>query len=144
VGLHQDTEAEVINLISHVTHLANRGAVVDVSLPRLRPAQGLKNVSGVDDDEYLRMIATVALVCPEHRLVLTTREDEAFQKQAIDLCGVFSPGSPDVAPYKRDDHARNEIKTSQFIVADLRRPRDILARLEAEGRAIDYFAGSAT
>ncbi|HEU4711122.1 MAG TPA: 3-methyl-2-indolic acid synthase [Pyrinomonadaceae bacterium] len=143
VGLHQDTEAEVINLVSHVTHLANRGAVVDVSLPRLRPAQGLKNVSGVDDDAYLRMIATVALVCPEHRLVLTTREDEAFQKQAIDLCGVFSPGSPDVAPYKRDDHARNEIKTSQFIVADLRRPRDILAKLESEGRAIDYFAGSA-
>ncbi|HWF90085.1 MAG TPA: 3-methyl-2-indolic acid synthase [Pyrinomonadaceae bacterium] len=143
VGLHQDTEAEVINLVSHVTHLANRGAVVDVSLPRLRPAQGLKNVSGVDDDKYLRMMATVALVCPEHRLVLTTREDEVFQKKAIDLCGVFSPGSPDVAPYRRDDHARNEIKTSQFIVADLRRPREILAKLEAEGREIDYFAGAA-
>lgn len=140
VGLHRDVEAEVVSLVSHVAHLASRNAIVDVSLPRLRPAHGTRNVSGVDDDSYLRMMATVALVCPEQRLVLTTREDEEFQRQAIDLCGVFSPGSPDVTPYRRANHARNEADTSQFLVADLRRPRDILAALQASGRTVDHFA----
>ncbi len=143
VGLHRDAESEIVGLISHVTHLANRGAVVDVSLPRMRPAHGTSNVSGIDDPTYLRMIATVALVCPDHRIVLTGREEEGFQREAIDLCGVFSPGSPDVAPYRRADRAINEAETSQFIAGDSRRPRDVLTKLQAGGRVIDYFAGAA-
>lgn len=140
VGLNRDPAAEAASLVSHVTELAERGADVHVSLPRLRPAQETRNASGVNDDLYLRMIASLAFACPEHRLVLTTREDEAFQRKAIDLCGVFSPGSPDVAPYRQDLHARNAVETSQFSVADLRRPRDILLRLQSDGYSIDNFA----
>jgi 2-iminoacetate synthase len=143
VGLHEDVEAEVVSLVSHVTRLANRGAVVDVSLPRLRPAQGSKNVSGVDDEQYLRIMSIIALVCPDQRLVLTNRESEDFQKEAIDLCGVFSPGSPDVAPYQRSDTLINREESSQFLVADLRRPSQILTRIQGTGKVIDYFAGSA-
>lgn len=140
IGLHKNIEEDLVNLISHATHLAKRGAVVDVSAPRLRPAQGSKNVSGVDDDQYLRLMAVVALVCPEHRLVLTTREGEEFQKKAVDLCGVFSPGSPDVAPYRPAKSAVNQVESSQFLVADLRRPSEILSNLQAGGRDVDFFA----
>jgi 2-iminoacetate synthase len=142
LGLHDDIEAEAVDLVSHVLHLASRGAVVDVSLPRLRPAQGTRNASGVDDDKYLRVMAIIAFVCPEQRLVLTTREDQTFQNAAIDLCGVFSPGSPDVAPYRRSDTLINREESSQFLVADLRRPREILTSIEATGRVIQHFAGS--
>jgi 2-iminoacetate synthase len=144
VGLHRDIASEIVSLVSHVTHLANRGAVVDVSLPRMRPAHGTRNKSGVDDDAYLRMIATIALVCPDQRIVLTGREEEAFQREAIDLCGVFSPGSPDVAPYRYADRATNDAETSQFIAGDSRRPHDVLVKLQASGRAIDYFVGAAS
>lgn len=142
VGLHDDVEAEVVSLVSHVDRLARRGAIVDVSLPRLRPAQGSKNVSGVDDDQYLRIMSVIALVCPEQRIVLTNRESEEFQKVAIDLCGVISPGSPDVAPYQRTDTFVNREESSQFLVADMSRPSQILTRIQSRGKAIENFAGA--
>ncbi len=141
VGL-SDEETELVRLVSHVSHLARRGAIVDVSLPRLRPAQGLRNASGVPDDKYLRMLAIVAFVCPDQRLVFTTRESAEVQERAIDLCGVFSPGSPDVAPYRRGGRAQNDEETSQFLVADLRRPSEILSALEATGREVAHFVGA--
>ena len=140
VGLHKDVEEEFVALLVHVHHLAQRGAVVDISLPRLRPAQGTRNASGVDDDVYLRVLAAIAFACPEQRIVLTNREEEAFWMRAVELCGVFSPGSPDVAPYRADAPAINELNTSQFLVGDLRRPRDLLRQVQRGGHDVDLFA----
>lgn len=140
VGLDKDIVEEMFRLVWHANYLATRGAVVDISLPRLRPAMGVdRNASGIDDDAYLRMMATIALVCPQHRLVLTTREREEFQKRAMSLCGVFSPGSPDVAPYKDGRLFENSINSSQFIVADQRRPSEVLRSAEELGYRISHF-----
>ncbi len=140
IGLHRNVLEEVAALLTHVTRLAERGAIVSISMPRLRPAQGSKNVSGVDDDEYLRVMAVVALVCPDHRVVLTTREDKEFQARAIDLCGAFSPGSPDVAPYRRGAEPTNDEESSQFLIPDHRRPGEILDELAEQGRTLGQFA----
>ncbi|GAB1640131.1 3-methyl-2-indolic acid synthase [Krasilnikovia sp. MM14-A1259] len=147
VGLHDDLAAELVDLVAHGTHLRERGAVVDLSLPRMRPANASRDTTRVKDDEYLRMLAVVAFTCPDQRLVLTTREPQEFQDRAVGLAGVFSPGSPDVAPYRAGTQAQNDANTSQFLVADLRRPRHILSRLEASGMRVDHFvdpAGAAT
>jgi hypothetical protein len=87
-------------------------------------------------------MSVIALVCPDQRLVLTNRESEEFQEKAIDLCGVISPGSPDVTPYQRGDAFVNREESSQFLVADLHRPSQILTRIQARGKTIDYFAGT--
>ncbi|MEU6714638.1 3-methyl-2-indolic acid synthase [Nonomuraea sp. NPDC046802] len=139
VGLHEEVELEIVRLVAHGAHLRERGAVVDLSLPRMRPAMTSKDTTRVKDDEYLRMMAVIAFTCPEQRLVLTTREPQEFQDQAIGLAGVISPGSPDVAPYRRDGQARNDEKTSQFLIADLRRPRHILSRIEERGTKVTHF-----
>ena len=139
VGLCDDPTIEIANLLSHVSSLAAIGAVVEISMPRLRPAFAARKGSRVSDDQYLRTLAAVAFACPEQRLVLTTRESEEFQQRAIDLCGVFSPGSPDVTPYQRFAQARNDVATSQFAIADTRRPREILADLESSGRPVANF-----
>ncbi|MFC7614606.1 3-methyl-2-indolic acid synthase [Actinokineospora soli] len=123
VGLHDDLSSEIVNLVAHGAHLHQRGAVVDLSVPRMRPAMSSRDSTRVDDENYLRMMSVVAFTCPEQRLVLTTREPQEFQDEALGLAGVISPGSPDVAPYRADSQARNEETTSQFLVADLRRPR---------------------
>ncbi len=143
IGLHKDVAEEIGELVEHVDRLARRGAVVDISLPRLRPAHGTKNVSGIGDDDYLRAMSAIALTCADQRIVLTTREEPEFQRRAIDLCGVFSPGSPDVAPYRRQMRARNDIDTSQFLVADLRRPSEILGEITASGREVAHFGAPA-
>ncbi|WP_433347487.1 3-methyl-2-indolic acid synthase [Micromonospora sp. CA-111912] len=147
VGLHDDVSAELVDLVAHGTHLRDRGAIVDLSLPRMRPANASRDTTRINDDDYLRMMAAIAFACPEQRLVLTTREPQEFQDRAVGLAGVFSPGSPDVAPYRSDRQAQNDENTSQFLVADLRRPRHILSRLEASGLQVDHFvdpAGVAT
>ncbi len=141
IGLHRNVPEEIAALITHVSRLAKRGANVNISMPRLRPAQGSKNASGVDDDSYLRIMAIVALVCPDHRVVLTTREDKEFQARAIDLCGAFSPGSPDVAPYRRGAEPTNDEESSQFLIPDHRRPGEILEELAMQGRTLGQFAG---
>ncbi|MEQ4715029.1 3-methyl-2-indolic acid synthase [Nonomuraea sp. B19D2] len=139
VGLHEEVELEIVRLVAHGAHLRERGAVVDLSLPRMRPAMSSKDTTRVKDDDYLRMMAVIAFTCPEQRLVLTTREPQEFQDQAIGLAGVISPGSPDVAPYRRDGQARNDEKSSQFLIADLRRPRHILSRIEERGTKVAHF-----
>lgn len=139
VGLHDDLSAEIVSLVSHGAHLRARGAVVDLSVPRMRPAMTSRDTTRVNDDDYLRMMSAVAFTCPEQRLVLTTREPQEFQDVAMGLAGVISPGSPDVAPYRPDSRARNDETSSQFLVADLRRPRHILSRIEAGGRPVEHF-----
>lgn len=140
VGLHEDVSAELVQLVAHAAHLHSRGAVVDLSVPRMRPAMSSRDSTRIGDDDYLRMMSVLAFTCPEQRLVLTTREPQEFQDRAMGLAGVISPGSPDVSPYRADSQAVNDERTSQFLVADLRRPRFILSRIEAGGRQIDHFS----
>jgi 2-iminoacetate synthase len=44
-----------------------------------------------------------------------------------------------MAPYRADAQARNDVHTSQVLDADLRRPRDILSRIESTGVPVDHF-----
>lgn len=140
VGLHEDVSAEIVRLVAHGAHLRERGAVVDLSVPRMRPAMSSRDSTRIGDEDYLRMMSVIAFTCPEQRLVLTTREPQEFQDRALGLAGVISPGSPDVAPYRVDAQAVNDEKTSQFLVADLRRPRFILSRIESHGTKVSHFA----
>ncbi|MGY1455958.1 3-methyl-2-indolic acid synthase [Streptomyces sp. SS8] len=139
VGLHDDLSAELVALVAHGEHLRRRGAVTDLSVPRMRPAMTSRDTTRVSDEDYLRMMAAVAFACPEQRLVLTTREPQEFQDRALGLAGVISPGSPDVAPYRGDAQTRNDARSSQFQVADLRRPRHILDRIESSGIEVGHF-----
>jgi 2-iminoacetate synthase len=139
VGLH-DVREELVQLLLHVGHLSHRGARIYVSLPRLRPALGFSNKAKVEDAVYERLIAVVAYLSPHTGIVLTTREDMAFQDRLLPLVRTLSPGSPDVAPYRWGQDAPNDERSSQFLIPDHRRPRDILARMTQHGYRFRYFA----
>lgn len=132
VGLHNPGE-EIESLIYHVEHLKSRGAKVRLSLPRLRPALGYSDKPKIGDLTYLRIVATIALALPDCPIVITTREPDEMQKQLMPLIGIVSPGSPDVAPYRRGQQARNDIKSSQFVIPDQRRPAEVLSGLASMG-----------
>jgi len=138
VGLH-DPKEELVNILFHVEHLTRRGAKIYVSLPRLRPALGTSNRTVVSDDIYIRLIATVAYFSPNAGIVLTTREDMEFQDKVMPFIRTLSPGSPDVTPYRREKEAPNDEYSSQFLIPDHRRPRDILKRLYDNGYRFKYF-----
>lgn len=139
VGLHAPDE-DLVQLVAHVGHLVERGANVRISLPRLRPALGSAARLRVSDADYVRLIATVAYVFPGQPIVLTTRETQEFQDAVMPLVGIISPGSPDVAPYRRNAEAVNELSSSQFVIPDHRRPREILTRISEMGYTIQHFA----
>jgi 2-iminoacetate synthase len=138
VGL-QDPDEDIAHLATHVDHLASRGANMRISLPRLRPALGTDARSKVSDERYIRVMSTIAYLFPEHPLVLTTREDAQFQRKVMPLVGVISPGSPDVAPYRWSAEATNALESSQFIIPDHRRPRDILNGIVEQGYSVTHF-----
>lgn len=138
VGLH-DVRDELVNILLHTAHLSERQAKIYVSVPRLRPALGVSQKSKVTDDTYFRLIATLAFFSPKTGIVLTTREDVEFQDRVMPLIRTMSPGSPDVAPYRRDEALPNDARSSQFLIPDLRRPREIINRLSQNGYRFDYF-----
>jgi 3-methyl-2-indolic acid synthase len=141
VGLHDPGE-ELVNILRHVSHLENRGARISVSLPRLRPALNAVNqYIMVSDEDYVRLISIIAYFSPQSGIVLTTRENINFQDRVMPFVRTISPGSPDVAPYKRDSEAPNNEKSSQFLIPDHRRPIDILQRLKDNGYQFKYFKG---
>ncbi|MBW4616998.1 MAG: 3-methyl-2-indolic acid synthase [Desmonostoc vinosum HA7617-LM4] len=138
VGLH-DSQEELVNILLHVEHLTSRGAKIYVSLPRLRPALGASNRTVVSDSTYIRLIATVAYFTPQSGIVLTTREDMEFQDKVMPFARTLSPGSPDVTPYRWQEEAPNDEHSSQFLIPDHRRPKDILKRLADNGYKFKYF-----
>jgi 2-iminoacetate synthase len=140
VGLHEP-DVDLAQLAAHVDHLDRRGAYIRISLPRMRPALGTDARSKVPDDQYVRIIATIAHAFPEHPIVLTTRENEEFQRRVMPIVGVVSPGSPDVSPYRRANEAENRLESSQFLIPDHRRPLEILTAVANQGYTITHFAG---
>ncbi|HTT99573.1 MAG TPA: 3-methyl-2-indolic acid synthase [Rhizomicrobium sp.] len=138
VGLH-DLDQELVRILHHIDGLKARDAKIYVSLPRLRPALGVSNKTKIGDDAYIRLISVIALLYPEAGIVITTREDVEFQDRALPLIRTLSPGSPDVSPYRWEGNAANDVESSQFVIPDHRRPRDILSRLKGNGYDVRYF-----
>ncbi len=127
IGVNPTIGEDLDALIEHAQQLTEQGARVRLSVPRLRPALETSSAkSKVSDDTYVRSVAALALAAPEMPIVITTREDRELQHTLLPVVGVFSPGSPDVAPYKRDAAPSNDESSSQFIIPDVRRPSAIL------------------
>lgn len=138
VGLSSVKE-ELAHILLHTAHYTRREAKIYISLPRLRPALGASKQNVISDEEYIRLIATLAYFSPETGIVLTTRETMEFQDRALPLIRVLSPGSPDVSPYQWNKEAPNNEYSSQFLIPDHRRPKDILQRICKNGYRFKQF-----
>jgi 2-iminoacetate synthase len=138
LGLNADVAYELVALLGHVRHLERRGMDVYVSLPRLRKATGTPRAAGVGDDLLCRVVALLAIGCPDAKVVISTREPPAMQRRLLPVIGVLTPGSPGVAPYT-EAGARFELEASQFEVLDHRPIEAILGDVLAAGATIDCY-----
>jgi 2-iminoacetate synthase len=138
LGLCGDLAYELVALSLHVRHLLARGLEVYVSVPRLRQASGADNDRGVSDDEFVRLIAILAMGLPEAKIVLTTRESAEVQRRVLPMVTVLSAGSSAVAPYT-EDGARFPLEASQFEVIDQRPFETILGEYIAQGVRFENF-----
>ncbi|MEA2624734.1 MAG: 2-iminoacetate synthase [Candidatus Binatota bacterium] len=138
LGLSAHLDFELAALALHVQHLLGRGLEVYVSVPRLRQASGAANERGVSDDEFVRLLAILALGLPAAKVVVTTRESAAVQRRVLPLIKVLSAGSSAVAPYTADG-ARFPLEASQFEVIDQRPIEEILAEYLRQGVRFENF-----
>jgi 2-iminoacetate synthase ThiH len=138
LGLNPDVGYEVLALLAHIRHLLARGAVVYVSLPRLRRASGTEYQAGPSDDMLVRVVSVLSFGVPAARVVISTREAPAIQRTLVPVIGVLTPGSPGVAPYT-DTGARFQLEASQFEVLDHRPIEAILGEHLAAGTTVDCY-----
>jgi 2-iminoacetate synthase ThiH len=139
LGLCPDVAFEMVAATSHVEHLLQAGMEVYLSTPRLRRVAGGGAGRGVADDDFVRLLALLALALPDAKLVLTTREPRAIQQRVAPLVSVLSAGSSAVTPYT-DDGAHFPLEASQFEVLDQRPFEAILREHLDAGVAIENFA----
>jgi 2-iminoacetate synthase len=139
LGLSTDVAFEMVAATLHVEHLLAAGMEVYLSTPRLRRVAGGGAGRGVGDDEFVRLLALLALALPGAKLVLTTREPREIQQRVTPLVSVLSAGSSAVTPYTADG-ARFPLESSQFEVIDQRPFEAILREHLDAGVAIENFA----
>jgi 2-iminoacetate synthase ThiH len=138
LGLSTDVAFEMVAAALHVEHLLAAGMEVYLSTPRLRRVAGGGAGRGVGDDEFVRLLALLALALPDAKLVLTTREPHTIQQRVAPLVSVLSAGSSAVAPYTPAG-ARFPLEASQFEVIDQRPFETILQEHLDAGVTIENF-----
>ena len=100
---------DVDALIKHAHQMNEQGAVVHISLPRLR---GVKSIPvEVSDKEFEEIVAYVHESCPWAKIVITTRESIGLIKRMLPNIQVVSPGTSDVLPYTEYGPLPNSRKT---------------------------------
>lgn len=142
LGLDGDVAFELLALLAHVRHLRAQDLTVYLSLPRLRRASGTAYAAGISDDMLCRVVALLSFGCPDGKVVISTRESPAMQRQLVPIIAVLTPGSPGVAPYTAAD-ARFELEASQFEVLDHRPIEAILGEFLAAGATIGCYEPAA-
>ena len=139
-GLY-DYRYELIALLLHAAYLEeNFGAGPHtVSVPRLRPAQGVTLAEYphlVSDVDFKKIVALVRLALPYTGIILSTREGAEFRREVLKV-GVsqISAGScTGVGGYsEQQDHGGEAANTAQFQVDDVRNPDEIYTELCRDG-----------
>jgi 2-iminoacetate synthase ThiH len=141
VGLNPDIGFELLALVLHARHLQGRGMEVYLSVPRLRQIAGSHQQRGAADETFVRLVSVLSLALPTGKIVLTTRESSAIQRQLVPIVTVLSAGSAAVAPYT-DTGAHFPLETSQFEVVDQRPFEDVLAEWQGPGGIENFEPGA--
>ncbi len=121
LGLNPDVAFEMVAPTLHVEHLlqSRHGGLPLDAAPASHRGAAARHGRGVDDDDFVRLLALLSLALPDAKIVLTTREPREIQQRVAPIVSVLSAGSSAVAPYT-EDGARFPLETSQFEVIDQR------------------------
>lgn len=136
-GLY-DASYETIAMLMHAEKLEQDMGVGPhtISVPRIKPAENVETSKypGVDDETFKRIIMVLRLAVPYTGMIISTREDEALRKEALELgISQMSAGScTAVGGYHDAEHK------PQFEVEDHRSPVEVIKGLLKEGYIPSY------
>ena len=83
-----DPAADVYFTAMHARYLTQTywRTQISISLPRLRPAEGLNDVPLVSDTDYVRYLTALRIFLPDAGINLSTRESAPFRNHLADIC----------------------------------------------------------
>lgn len=140
-----DHHFEVLGLMLHNEHLEKKFGVGfhTISVPRLKKAAGMdlsQYPHIVTDTEFKKIIAIIRLAVPYTGIILSTRENEAFRKEAIayGVSQVSAGSCTGVGSYKEHEEGMEVGHTQQFIGEDHRSPLEVVKALLEDGYIPSY------
>ncbi len=139
-GLY-DYKFEVVALLLHALHLEEAFGVGPhtISVPRLRPAQGVNLETFpylVSDADFKKLVAIIRLAVPYTGMILSTRESPKFRDELLSVgISQLSAGScTGVGGYCREKEGRPEDDDApQFVVEDHRSLDEIIRSICRSG-----------
>ena len=139
-GLY-DYNFEVLALLQHAGHLEERFGVGPhtISVPRLRPAQGVDLSTYpylVSDEDFAKIVAILRLAVPYTGLILSTRETPGFRDRLMDygISQVSAASSTGVGGYmEKQKSSTAEEPSMQFAVEDTRSMDEVMTSICASG-----------
>ncbi|MHC4660940.1 MAG: [FeFe] hydrogenase H-cluster radical SAM maturase HydG [Planctomycetota bacterium] len=145
-----DWRYEILALLEHIRHLEDRFGIGPhtISVPRLEPALG-SDLSEhpphpVSDEDFKKIIAVLRIAVPYTGMILSTRENAAMRRQALELgISQISAGSrTNPGGYRRDDLKDNPKGTeSQFSLGDHRPMLEVIKEIVGDGYIPSFCTG---
>lgn len=137
---------EVMALLYHALHLEKEFGVGPhtISMPRLRPAQGVSVENYphlVTDKQFEKLVAIIRLALPYTGMILSTREKPQFRETVISLgISQISAGScTGVGGYQKETEKKGaDNPRSQFSLEDHRNPDEVIRSLCMQGYVPSY------
>lgn len=129
-----DWRFEVMGLVRHVNHLEAVYGVGPhtISFPRIKEASGVDTSSlhGMDDDDFLRMIAILRLAVPYTGMILTAREPQNIRDVAINygVSQIDGGTKIEIGAYSSDSDDQ-DIDKEQFTINDNRSLSEVIDEL---------------
>lgn len=141
LGLY-DYRFELLALLLHNDHLEEQFGVGfhTVSVPRLRPAEGISLEQFpylVDDEMIKKIVALIRLALPFTGIILSTRESAELRREVIryGVSQVSAGSSTGVGGYQAQEEGINK---DQFDVEDHRTPVEVVKALIEDGFTPSY------
>lgn len=121
---------EVLALMMHNEHLERKFGVGfhTISVPRLRPAEGMKMDDFpyiVSDSEFKKLVAIIRLAVPFTGLILSTRESAIMRSELIKY-GVSQVSAGSCTGVGGYEKSLKEEKIDQFEKLDQRSPKEVI------------------
>lgn len=129
-----DWKFEVMGLMRHVNHLESVYNVGPhtISFPRIKEASGVDGASykGMNDDDFLKMIAILRLAVPYTGMILTARESKELRDIAISygISQIDGGTKIEIGAYSANEESQN-LDKEQFEIADDRSLKDVINEL---------------
>ncbi len=140
-----DPEFEVLGLLLHNNYLDRTYGTGfhTISMPRLRPAEGMELAAFphlVDDRTFERLVAIIRLAVPYTGIIMSTRESAAMRDRLLrhGVSQVSAGSNTDIGGYKKDAEQPRVPAGGQFELSDERRPDQMITALIEQGYIPSY------